>query len=171
MKILITLVFTSFTLFAQIFDFNTISSDFNQTITNDENSTILYEGSFYASTDMRAFWEYKKPVQKKIYFNKNQVVMIEPELEQVIITNLENMPNLIGILKNSKKIRTDLYEATYEELKYKIHTQKNQIVKISYKDRLENKVDIELFNQTINTHFDDVLFEATIPKNYDIITQ
>lgn len=171
MKIFITFLLIHISLIAGIFDFNTIGSDFNQTITNDENSKIIYEGSFYATTDSKALWIYKSPVEKKIYFNKNQVVIVEPQLEQVIVTNLQNVPNLTQLLKSAQKIKKDLYEATYEDIKYTIHTLNEQIIKIAYKDRLENRVSIDLFNQSINTFLDDSLFKIEIPNGYDVVTQ
>jgi len=171
MKLFITYILLHVTLIAGVFDFDTISSDFNQTITNDENSKIVYEGSFYATVDAKALWIYKKPVEKKMYFSKNQVVILEPQLEQAIITNLENTPNLTSILRSAKKIDNNTYEAVYEELKYVIHTQNGIIASISYKDRLENDIKIELSNQQINTFLDDTLFKAKIPDGFDIITQ
>jgi outer membrane lipoprotein carrier protein len=171
MKIFITFLLINISLIAGIFDFNTISSDFNQTITNDENSKITYEGSFYATTESKALWIYKSPIEKKIYFNKNQVVIVEPDLEQVIVTNLQNIPNLTELLKSSKKIKKDLYEAIYEDMKYEIVTSNEQITKITYKDRLDNRISIDLFNQSINTFLDENLFKIQIPKGYDVVTQ
>jgi len=171
MKLFIGYLLLHVSLIAGIFDFNTISSDFNQTITNEENSKIIYEGSFYATTDAKALWVYKKPLNKKIYFDKNQVVILEPELEQVIITNLENTPNLTEILKSSKKININTYEAVYENTRYTIHTNNTFIESIAYQDRLENNITIKLFNQSINVFLDNKLFKATIPQDFDVITQ
>jgi len=171
MKLFITYILLHVTLIAGVFNFDTISSDFNQTITNDEGSKIVYEGSFYATTDAKALWIYKKPIEKKMYFNKNQVIIIEPELEQAIITNLENTPNLTSILRSAQKIDNNTYEAVYEDLKYTIYTQNEMIVSISYKDRLENSIKIELFNQSVNSFLDDALFKTKIPDGFDVITQ
>ncbi len=171
MKLFTTFYLTCSVLIAGAFDFDTISSDFNQTITNEENSKIVYKGSFYATTKAKALWIYKSPIDKKIYFSQNQVVIVEPELEQVIITNLQNTPNLTEILKSAKKVNVNTYETTYEDIKYIIHVKDNKIKRISYSDRLENRVTIELFNQTINIFLDDSLFKATIPNGFDILTQ
>lgn len=171
MKLLTTFLLTCSVLFAGVFDFDTISSEFKQTITNEENSKIVYTGSFYASTQAKALWIYKSPIEKKIYFNQKQVVIIEPELEQVIITNLENTQNLTEILKSANSVGNDTYETTYEDIKYVIHVKNEKIDNISYSDRLENKVVIQLFNQTVNTFLDDALFKATIPTGFDVVTQ
>ena len=171
MKLFTTFLLTCSVLIAGAFDFDTISSDFKQTITNEENSKITYKGSFYATTKAKALWVYKTPVEKKIYFSQNQVVIVEPELEQAIITNLHNTPNLTEILKSSTKVDNTIYETTYDDIKYVIHVKNEIIDTISYSDKLENSVKIELFNQEINTFLDDSLFRATIPKDFDVITQ
>lgn len=171
MKILTVFLLMCSILFGEVFDFETIKSDFKQTITNEENSTITYEGTFYATSKDQALWKYKKPIEKSIYFNKNQVVIIEPELEQAIITDLQNTPNITKLLKNSKKIDKNTYQTSYDEIIYNITTKNNTIQSISYKDKLENKVTIHLFNQQKNIILDDNLFFAKIPMDFDVITQ
>lgn len=171
MKLIIIFLFTCNALISGVFDFNTISSDFKQTITNEENSKIVYEGSLYTSTQQKALWFYKTPVEKKIYFNKNRVIILEPELEQAIVTNLENVPNLTELLKQSIKKENGIYETSYDNTTYTIHTNNDNITKIAYSDKLGNNVQIDLFNQTINTVLDDSLFNPTIPLDFDVITQ
>jgi len=171
MKLICTLLFTCSFLLAGIFDFSTISSDFKQTITNEENSQIVYEGSFYATTQKKALWIYKQPVEKKIYFNKNKVTIIEPELEQAIITNLQNTPNITELLKKSVEKENGLYETIFENTTYRIYTKNNEIQKITYNDRLGNSVKIRLSNQSTNTVLDDALFQVHIPTDFDIISQ
>ena len=65
-------------LFAKIEHFKTIQSDFTQKVTNDQNKTIIYQGTFFATNDKKALWIYEKPVAKKIYFNNTRVLIIEP---------------------------------------------------------------------------------------------
>ncbi len=171
MKLFSTFLLTCSILMAGIFDFNTMSSEFKQTITNEENSKIIYKGNFYATSKAKALWVYKNPIHKKIYFSQNQVIIVEPELEQAIITNLQNTPNITEILKSAKNVDNNTYKTTYDDTKYIIHVKNGKIQRISYNDKLENKVTIELFNQTINTFLDDSLFKAVIPNDFDIITQ
>lgn len=158
-------------LWAHVLEFKTLQSTFVQTITNEQNTKIVYKGSFYATNEAKALWIYNTPIKKKIYFNKNKVVIIESELEQAIITNLNNTPNLTKILQSAKKISENLFEANYDETTYFIHINEEKIEKIHYKDRLENSIEILLENQIQNTLLDDTLFEAIIPQEYDIITQ
>lgn len=171
MRFFITFLFTCTALFADIFDFETISSKFTQTITNEENSKIVYTGSFYATKANKALWIYKTPVEKSIYINKEQVIILEPELEQAIVTNLKSTPNIADILKSSKEVKKDMYTTTYDDTQYDIHVKEGKIAKLAYKDKLENSVVIEFYDQSINAVLDDVLFKVTIPSDFDIVTQ
>lgn len=158
-------------LFAKIDSFKTIQSDFTQKVTNDQNKTILYEGMFYATNDKKALWIYKKPVSKKIYFNNTRVLIVEPELEQVIITTLENTPNIAQLLQEAKEVSPNRYETKYMETTYTIFTHKEGIEKVVYRDKLDNSVEILFANQSTNLFLDDVLFRAEIPKGYDIVRE
>ncbi len=170
MKILLFLSMFFLSLQANIFSFKTLSSSFIQTITNDENSTITYTGNFYATSKQMAIWIYKTPIAKKVYFIKNKVVIIEPELEQAIITTLKQSPNFATIIKRAKKISKNKYTTKYEDTNYYIYTKNGEISSIKYSDKLENKVVIKLNNLEKNIILDDALFKVNIPKDYDIVT-
>lgn len=152
-------------------DFKTIQSDFVQKVTNDQNKTITYEGVFYATHDKKALWIYEKPVAKKIYFNQSKVLILEPELEQAIITTLENTPNIAQLLREAKEIAPHTYVTKFMDTVYTITASNESIEKISYKDKLENSVEILFSNQSINLFLDDELFKAEIPKGYDIVRE
>lgn len=158
-------------LYAKMGDFKTIQSDFTQKVTNDQNKTIVYEGTFYATKDKKALWIYEKPIAKKIYFNQSKVLIIEPELEQVIITTLENTPNIAQLLKEAKEVSPNHYTTRFMETVYTIVTAGDTIEKISYKDKLENSVEILLSNPSTNLFLDDELFRAEIPKGYDVVRE
>lgn len=164
-------LFLTTLLFAKIEHFKTIQSDFTQKVTNDQNKTIVYEGTFYATNDKKALWIYEKPVSKKIYFNNTRVLIIEPELEQVIITTLENTPNIAQLLQEAKEVSPNKYITYYQETTYTIYTQKEQIEKVSYRDKLDNAVEILFSNQSTNLFLDEELFRAEIPRGYDIVRE
>ncbi len=158
-------------IYASALDFKTLECNFTQTITNDENSTITYTGSFYATNRNRALWIYKTPVEKKVYFKNKKVAIFEPELEQVIITTLKNSPNITQIIKEAKQISKNQYSTIFDDTQYFIKTKDGKISSINYKDKLENRVKITLNNVETNTILDDALFEISIPKDFDIVTQ
>ncbi len=171
MRIILLLSIFFLNIYANVFDFRTLSSDFVQTITNEQNSTITYKGSFYATNRQIALWIYKTPINKKVYFIKNKVVIIEPELEQAIITTLQKSPNFAQIIKSAKQISKNRYMTMFDDTNYYIDVKNGKISNISYKDKLENKVDIKLENLERNIVLDDALFKLNIPKDYDIVTQ
>ncbi|EOH1440993.1 LolA-like outer membrane lipoprotein chaperone, partial [Campylobacter jejuni] len=92
-------------LFALDLNFNTFSSNFTQ-IVKSKNSTLSYSGHFILSKD-QAYWSYDTPSKKEIYINKNQVTIVEHDLEQVIFSHLDNIPNLNEIFKKASLIDKD----------------------------------------------------------------
>ena len=156
---------------AGILDFKSLQSDFVQTITNDENSTITYTGTFYATAASQALWIYQSPIKKSVYFDGNHVAIVEPELEQVIMTTLRRSPNLTQIIADAKKINHDTYKATYENTDYFIDIKTGTIQDIRYKDKLDNHVIIHLKNLQKNIILDRALFHIKIPTGYDVIDQ
>jgi len=157
---------------AGINDLQTFESNFKQTIINDQNSHITYAGKLYAKKDKnQALWIYTNPIDKKIYYSKGRVVIIEPELEQAIFAKLDKIPNILSLLKQAKKISNDTYITTFNNTQYKILVNKNQITKISYTDELHNRVNIEFKNQKSNQNISDSKFAYHIPSDYDILEQ
>lgn len=172
MKIIAILFCLSSILFAGSLEgFKTIQSDFTQNVTNDQNKTIHYEGKFYATKNKKALWVYHKPVAKKIYFNDTKVVIVEPELEQAIITTLENTPNIAQLMREAKEIAPNRYQTTFMETTYTINATQNSIKSVVYKDKLDNHVEILFGEQSTNLFLDDTLFTPEIPAGYDRIRQ
>jgi len=145
-----------------------IKSDFTQNITNEENKTISYSGEFYAKDDGKALWVYKKPIKKSLYFLNGKVVIIEPDLEQAIFSKVDNFPKVLNILKTAKKVK-DGYIAKCCDKDYKIYVKDDKIDKITYTDKVGNRVVIKFFNQDTNLILSDKIFQYNIPKDYDIL--
>ncbi|TQR61084.1 LolA-like outer membrane lipoprotein chaperone [Campylobacter troglodytis] len=154
-------------LFAFDLNYKSFASDFVQTVRS-INSSISYEGSFVL-TQNEAFWQYKKPNNKQIFIRKNEVIILEPSLEQATVSSLNELPNLSQIFKQAKKISKDHYEAKYQQIIYKIELQNEEIKSIAYKDELDNEVLILLANQKRNVAINKELFSPKIPPHYDLI--
>ncbi|MDR0468119.1 MAG: LolA-like outer membrane lipoprotein chaperone [Campylobacteraceae bacterium] len=149
-----------------------ISSDFTQIVTSNENMTLLYKGNFVATkNDNLAFWNYTEPLKKQIFFSKVKVVIIEPDLEQAIVTSLDQITDLSSVLNEalSKKKIDEIVEIEIMDIKYYISFKGDLPIKITYKDELENSVVIELYNTVLNQSIDSGVFDIKIPQNYDII--
>ena len=168
-KTLISLAASCVFVFADGIEFNTLSANFSQTVQSDD-AKISYGGDFSATKE-HAVWHYKTPTIKNIFFSFTKVVVIEPELEQAIITNIKETPNLTAILANAKPNKNGVYEASFDDVKYLIELKGDLPSKISYTDKMDNKVVINLSNVRKNAPVNEAIFKPAIPKNYDIITQ
>ena len=171
MKLFWSLIVCVSTLFSGELSFTSIQSDFTQKVTSPEGSILEYQGTFYARDDNRALWVYTKPITKKIYFLPGRVMIVEPDLEQVIISALDKTPNLSKLLSEAKKTSDNAYEAHFGETTYHITTKEGVPESIYYLDKLENKVQIILKEVTTNLILDNVLFTMQIPSHYDVINQ
>ena len=168
-KTLISLAASCIFAFVSGIEFNTLSANFSQTVQSDD-AKISYGGDFSATKE-NAVWHYKTPTIKNIFFSFTKVVVIEPELEQAIITNIKETPNLTAILANAKPNKNGVYEASFDDVKYLIELKGDLPSKISYTDKMDNKVVINLSNVRKNAPVNEAIFKPAIPKNYDIITQ
>lgn len=168
LRLFFTFLASSFIFLYASFDIHSIKANFIQTITNEQNSTIKYSGKFYARSDNKALWIYKKPIKKELYFLNGKVVIIEPDLEQAIFSKAKKLPKILDILKGAKKEKNKLIAKCCNTL-YTIDIKDNKIVSVSYKDKVGNKVKIKFFNEETNLIIDDEIFRYKIPDDFDIL--
>ncbi|ASM40044.1 outer membrane lipoprotein chaperone LolA [Campylobacter sp. RM12327] len=154
--------------FANDLDFMSLKSDFIQTVTSGKTK-IIYKGSLSAIDDNKAVWNYIEPTNKTIYFGYDKVMIVEPDLEQVIVSSLKDSPNLTKILKSAKKVSADEYQALHDGITYKVKFQNSLPSVITYKDKLDNFVEIKLSNTQKDISIDRNDFIPNIPDNYDIV--
>jgi outer membrane lipoprotein carrier protein len=170
--LLLLFILLSSHVYAGILDIMSIKSRFEQYITNEQGKVITYKGEVFAKREgSRALWKYVSPINKSIYFSKDAVVMIEPELEQAIVTKLHKAPNILKIFKEAKKIEANLYEATCCDYHYRISFEANKIKNIAYRDKLGNDIVITFVNAIQNQWVDDQTFHYVIPADYDLIEE
>jgi outer membrane lipoprotein carrier protein len=167
MKTLFLLLIISIISFANIFDIQNFKADFTQTIKNNSSNTISYKGNIVFDTN-NILWHYNEPV-KNVYISNSKVIIDEPELEQAIISNINEELNLISMLKESKKIDKNTYKNTLNNIIYTIKIYNNTLQAIFYTDELDNKVSIIFSNVKINTKVDKSIFIFNPPSYYDII--
>lgn len=164
-----------FTMTATLFGFadtvKTFSADFNQTITDDTNQTIVYRGHVDAARPKNARWDYTEPVIKQVFVNDHTVTIIEPELEQIIIKTIDEDVDLFNILKRAKPIVDNTFLAEYKEQKFYLTMDGDVLVEISYRDTFENRVRLQFYHQNINHIIDQILFEPKAPSYYDVLTE
>lgn len=171
-KIFLLCVFSIYT-FAFNIDgvtYDSFKADFNQKVTDTTGKTLVYEGKFYYKNE-NSLWQYLSPDKKRVYINKFEVMIVDDDLEQVVISkeqvDLKNILKNITLHKKDKNYK--IYKAKYNDIMYYIYVNNDILTNISYKDELDNKVSIDFTNTKINTDLEDSLFKYEIPNNYDII--
>jgi outer membrane lipoprotein carrier protein len=169
-KLLLSVVLTVSS-YANIDNIKYFEADFTQKIKDDKNKVIQYNGHIKAAKPQYALWQYQTPVNKDVYILPNKVVIIEPDLEQVIVKKLNTNLDFFSLIKNAKKIDNNNYIASYKEKKYHIKFDKSIIKSISYKDEFDNNVEIEFKNEVQNKEIKKKAFLPNIPKDYDLITE
>ncbi len=156
---------------AKNLDFSSLSSNFVQTIVSPEGSSFKYEGKFYAKKPHYVLWSYKTPTNKSMYITNDNVMIVEPELEQVIISKMKNIPNISILLENAREVSKNLFKTTFEDVEYNIFVENNKPKSIKYVDKLENQITIDFLHVRTNINLDTRLFKYKIPNGFDIIKQ
>ena len=147
----------------------TFDADFEQKIINPSKKEIIYNGHLFIKEPSYILWKYKEPVIKNVYVINNFAIIDEPELEQAILSKLQNEIDILELIKTAEKISEDKYLANIYDVDYTLTTKDQKIKKIEYKDALENSVIISFSNIVQNKEIDDELFKFLPPKHYDII--
>lgn len=155
--------------FSSIEHIDTFEADFTQSITDDKDKMLTYNGHIIASKPQNAKWAYNKPVKKTIYINRYEVTIVEPEIEQVIVKMVESKFDFFNMIDKAKEIKKDIYETKYKESIFTIVLNKDLIESISYIDEFENRVKIVFKNQKQNHNIDVKIFTPVYPLSYDII--
>ena len=170
-KIFIGLIFLAISSIAStdIRNLDSFEAKFTQIITSNSKNVIEYKGEVFIKKSGKILWKYKTPVTKNVYIDGNFAVVDEPELEQAILTQLESEIDIIKLLNNSKKVSENLYTTNIDDVDYSIKTVNDKINQITYKDKLENSVDIKFSNVVQNGNISDDIFKYEVPDTYDII--
>jgi outer membrane lipoprotein carrier protein len=152
-------------------DFDSFSADFTQTVTNEHKKKIVYSGSLVVKKPDKAYWNYKKPVKKEVFINGGDVVVYEPELLQAVMMHKKNLPNITEILKGAKELESGKYRAMSGQ-KEMIFTMASGIPeRITYKDDMENSVEIVFKSVKKNFPAANSLFEFKAPANVDVVKE
>lgn len=168
------LFLTTFLLFnahASVLDMDSFEAEFKQTITDEKAKVLTYTGSVVASKPNYALWKYEAPITKEIYINQNRVIVIEPEIEQVIYKRIDTNLDFLQIMKLAKEIEPNKYKAVFQNVVYIISVKESQIGSITYKDSFDNAIAITFSKQKQNHKIAQELFNPKIPADFDIISE
>ena len=163
------LIALSIQLFAQI-NITSFQADFEQTITNEQNKTLRYEGEIHFKAPDKLLWIYKKPIEKKIVIANGRIVIVEPELEQATIKKMKEK-TLFALLKKAKKVDKNHYKLQEKNKNFDIYFQKGVLKKVRYIDEFGNENEVVFANQRQNEDLNDSIFSVEIDPDYDIIYQ
>jgi len=168
MKLFIILFFA---LFSYSFELNykSVVADFNQSVTTDDGKKIFYSGKIYAKVPNLMLWHYQKPIEKKIWINFSQVKVYEPNLIQVTIYNNSSKDNFFKLLKEAKKIDKSTYMKHFDQKDIYFKVKNKLLTKVYYKDKIDNFVEINFFNQKVDTNLSDKTFIPNYPDYVDVI--
>lgn len=169
MKLFFATLFLAAELFASLDSMTSFDADFIQSITDEQNKTINYNGHIVASKPQNARWSYFKPIKKEVYINDFEATIVEPEIEQVIVRRIESNFDFFKIIGKAKKNTQNSYTAYYKETQFTIKMSGELIDSISYKDEFENKITIHFKNQKQNQPISKTLFNPVYPLSFDII--
>jgi len=169
MKLFFATLLLAAELFASLDSMTTFDADFVQSITDEQNKTINYNGHIVASKPQNARWSYFKPIKKEVYINDFEATIVEPEIEQVIVRQIESNFDFFKIISKAKKNSQNSYTAHYKETQFTIKMNGELIESISYKDEFENKITILFKNQKQNQAVSKTLFNPVYPLSFDII--
>jgi len=170
MKLLILSFFFATLLFANnLQKINSFEATFKQSIINNSGKKIVYTGKIYMKKPLQLVWKYNNPIEKFVYIKKNKVTIIEPDLEQAIISKLNKGFNIVALFENSKRISPSQYISTFNDIKYKLTIIDNKLQQITYKDNLDNSISIDFSHIKQNQPIINKIFKFQIPQEYDII--
>jgi outer membrane lipoprotein carrier protein len=169
MKIIFGTLLSASLALASLDSIHSFHADFSQAVTDDKNTTIQYSGKIWAQKPQEALWRYITPIQKDVYINEFNMTIVEPEIEQVIIKNIQAKIDFFQMIKNAKKIDPTRYEAYYNNVRFMIEMNEKVIQSISYQDDFDNTVIISFTKQKQNTKIDKEIFEAKYPLDFDVI--
>lgn len=170
-KIALVLVSINVSLVASMKNINSYQAAFKQTIIDQDDVKIVYTGTFQALKPLHAVWHYTSPVEKTVYINNQQIIIVEPELEQAIYKYSPNSFTLFNILDNAKKIAKNTYKKSINERTYTFKIDKDKLLNVEYLDNFENRVFITFSKQKPNIKLSNKSFHPLISEDYDIIKE
>ena len=158
------------TIYARDHTLESFSADFNQTITDEHNKTISYQGTVLSKRPNFALWHYTRPIEKKLYVYHNVLTIIEQDMEQAIIKRVNENIDIFSIIQHATPIDAHHAKAHYRDQEFLLtFNHDHQLASISYRDELDNRVNIHFSNQKNNPDLNTSLFQAVIPEAFDII--
>ncbi|MBN2767552.1 MAG: outer-membrane lipoprotein carrier protein LolA [Campylobacterales bacterium] len=174
MKRIFSIFFIPFFLFGgEIILPKSFSANFTQIITNQQKEKIIYKGKILYSSPSNLKWSYTSPTKKDVCSNKEEILIVDHDLEQVSAYMIDNGFDLLEIIKKAKPVRPTVYNAVYKEHIYTLQVnQRNELSRVAYKDEVDNSVLIIFENiHSKNQPLHPKDMQCMYPVDYDIIEE
>jgi len=166
MKHILLILSFILTSFAFELKYKSFEAEFNQSVESNKKK-LHYNGKLFVKGEL-IFWHYIKPIEKKIWITLDKVYIYEPDLEQVTIYKKSKESNLFQIIKNSQKVKENLYSYKTADKTIYFEIEDKMIKKIYFKDKIDNLVRINFYNivpKELNVSF----FMPNYPDYVDVI--
>lgn len=151
-------------------DIRSIEADFLQIIESEDGIPAQYSGKILAKAPSKVKWDYTTPLKKSIYMQEGEVLIYEPDLEQVSHSSLRDKSDFISIIKSAKLQSDGAYHAKIDNIIYKLYVDKaNKPERIEFVDNMGAKTTLKLSNVKLNKALSDKIFIFNIPKGVDIV--
>ncbi len=147
----------------------TFEASFTQSIVNSSNKEILYTGTIKVKEPSLMLWNYNSPIEKLVYINQSKVMIVEPDLEQVIVSTLDKEINILELVQDAVKVSKDTYLTTLNDREYTIKIINKILTMIKYQDEIDNNITITFDNIKQNKQIESSVFYYNIPHSFDII--
>lgn len=169
MKQLWPLLFLATALFGFGGELESFEAKFEQHIVDENGKQVVYRGYVWAERPHSIHWRYSEPVKKEVYMNGNEVIVIEPDMEQALVRQLREEIDLFTILSHAKEVAPHRYEAQYDSQTFTVTTEEERLSSISYRDTFDNRIELRFSEQHQNVPIPEETFRAEIPEEYDVI--
>ncbi|MDR2905753.1 MAG: LolA-like outer membrane lipoprotein chaperone [Helicobacteraceae bacterium] len=152
-------------------DFETLSMNFEQRVTNEKKQTLKFRGKLWLKQPDLARYDYESPTPKTIAIKNKSVLMIEPDLMQATRFTSDIAVNIMELWRRGKMIDESTREALINDVKVTLKHEGERFDRVYYKDEFDNFVEIIFTAHKRNIAIDDSFFAPKIPNGYDIIRQ
>ena len=173
----------------QPISFETMTASFEQTNEANKNSTNnISKGYLVIKRPNLMLWQINEPTQRIIMFEGGLISIFDPDLNQVIRTEIDQFEgaNWIRILMGESELINDYKQQidefdSYKLIKYEplFNDNMSNVITIKIKEELIEYIDIEQSEKErihikfkdigVNVKIDDGFFEDLIPDDADVI--
>jgi len=147
----------------------TLQANFIQTVTNEHNQTLIYRGKIYYEAPYNSKWIYTFPSPKTICVSKENIIIIEEDLQQVTIYQNHNHIDFNQLYSDAVPVEKNKYITHFLDNQYHLTTKEDKIDSLSFVDALNNHSLIEFSSVVYNKEIPSL--RCSVPSGFDIVIE